>query len=182
MVNEEKAKEREEEYRKQNAESAHQHQEGMIELQKQMNERNKVHEEKMKKLNKVIEMRNYERHVPEPGFLKKHKLNHPKSFYVQILGCRGAGKSTFVTKFLRLAQGNNSKGAQRDAVECTLETEFFDITDCIEDTGPYNNVFLVDQPGIGGLKVTEAAYLEKFGPGHFNWTFMLGEKGNYRDL
>ena len=38
-------------------------------------------------------------------------------------------------------------------------------------------MFLVDQPGIGGLKITEAAYLEKFGPGHFNWTFMLGEKG-----
>jgi len=38
-------------------------------------------------------------------------------------------------------------------------------------------VFLVDQPGIGGLKVNEAAYLETFGPGHFNWTFMLGEKG-----
>ena len=31
--------------------------------------------------------------------------------------------------------------------------------------------------GIGGLKITEAGYLANFGPGHFNYTLMLGEKG-----
>ena len=37
--------------------------------------------------------------------------------------------------------------------------------------------------GIGGLKITEADYLAKFGPGHFNFTLMLGEKGfNELDL
>jgi len=89
----------------------------------------------MEKLKKLMEMKNYERFVPEPAFLKQHKVDHPKSFYIQILGCRGAGKSTFVTKFLRQAHGSNSKGAQRGTVECTLKSEFFDITDCIEDTG-----------------------------------------------
>ena len=32
----------------------------------------------------------------------------------------------------------------------------------------YNKVFLVDQPGIGGLEITEADYLARFGPGKFN--------------
>jgi len=134
-VNEAEAKEREEEFRKQNEESERQHKEGMENLQTKMDENNKVHEEKMTKMNKIIEQRNYARHVPEPGFLSKHKMDHPKSFYIQILGCRGAGKSTFVTKFLRLAQGSNSKAAKRGSVECTLKTEFFDITDCIDDLG-----------------------------------------------
>jgi len=134
-VNEAEAKEREEEFRKQNEESERQHKEGMVNLQTKMDETNKAHKEKMKKMKKVMEMRNYERHVPEPGFLKKHKMEHPKSFYIQILGARGAGKSTFVTKFLKQAQGSNSKVAKRGEVECTLETEFFDITDCIDDLG-----------------------------------------------
>ena len=38
-------------------------------------------------------------------------------------------------------------------------------------------MFLVDQPGIGGNKITESTYLTNFGPGHFNFTFLLGEKG-----
>ena len=38
-------------------------------------------------------------------------------------------------------------------------------------------MYVVDQPGIGGLEITEAGYLAQFGPGHFNFTFMLGEKG-----
>ena len=38
-------------------------------------------------------------------------------------------------------------------------------------------MFLVDQPGIGGLKTTEAGYLAKYGPGHFDFTFLLAEKG-----
>ena len=133
--NEAEARKREEKYRKENEESERKHKEGMVNLQTQMDETNKAHEEKMKKMKKVMEMRNYERHVPEPGFLKNHKMDHPKSFYIQILGARGAGKSTFVSKFLRLAQGSSAKTAKRGEVECTLETEFFDITDCIDDLG-----------------------------------------------
>lgn len=34
-----------------------------------------------------------------------------------------------------------------------------------------------------GLEVNEADYLQKFGPGHFSLTFMLGEKGTgYKSL
>ena len=29
----------------------------------------------------------------------------------------------------------------------------------------YNKVFIVDQPGIGGLEITETGYLARFGPG-----------------
>jgi len=141
-VNEAQAKEREEEYRKQNEEYERQHKERMVNLQRTMNATNKAHEEKMKQMKKVMEMRNYERHVPEPGFLKKHKMYHPKSFYIQILGARGAGKSTFVTKFIKLAQSSNSKvtergdlGQWRRTMETTMKTEFFDITDCIDDLG-----------------------------------------------
>ena len=35
----------------------------------------------------------------------------------------------------------------------------------------YLNIF------IKGLQIKEAEYLQKFGPGHFDFTFMLGEKG-----
>ena len=93
-----------------------------------------------------------------------------------ILGCRGAGKSTFINKFLKQAGVNAS--ASTNFNECTKETEFFDITGKVKNKPDrYNEVYVVDQPGIGGLEITEAGYLAKFGPGHFNFTFMLGEKG-----
>ena len=55
-----------------------------------------------------------------------------------------------------------------NGVECTLETQFFNITDRVTSKPRrYNDVFLVDQPGIGGLQITEAGYLIKYGPGLF---------------
>ena len=59
-----------------------------------------------------------------------------------------------------------------------METEFFEITQKVKNKPDrYNKVFLVDQPGIGGLEINEAGYLARFGPGHFNFTFMLGDRG-----
>ena len=55
--------------------------------------------------------------------------------------------------------------AKTGTVETTLSTSFYDITSKIENKHGYKNVFLVDQPGIGGLHVTEADYLADFGPG-----------------
>ena len=57
--------------------------------------------------------------------------------------------------------------AATGAVETTKETTFFNITDkVVSKPARYNQVFLVDQPGIGGLEISEAGYLEKFGPGN----------------
>ena len=52
--------------------------------------------------------------------------------------------------------------------ECTLETQFIDITALVRNLKPpYKNVFLVDQPGIGGRIILEADYLQEFGPGKY---------------
>ena len=56
---------------------------------------------KRQKLLKIIEKRNYEAKYPKPKFLLDHQLLNPKSFYIQVLGCRGAGKSTFLNRFFR---------------------------------------------------------------------------------
>ena len=67
--------------------------------------------------------------------------------------------------------------ADTGAVETTKQTAFYEITSkCENKPIRYNSVFIVDQPGIGGLEITEAGYLARFGPGHFNFTLMLGEK------
>ena len=56
--------------------------------------------------------------------------------------------------------------------ETTVETQFYDITDKINlKPERYGKVFLCDQPGIGGLKITEAGYLANFGPGMFSLSF-----------
>ena len=55
--------------------------------------------------------------------------------------------------------------AKTDINECTKETEFFDISSKIRNKSRYDKVFVCDQPGIGGLEITEATYLKEFGPG-----------------
>ena len=41
--------------------------------------------------------------------------------------------------------------------------------------------FLVDQPGVGGLQINRAGYLGEFGPGHFNFTFIIAQNGFNED-
>ena len=172
----------------------------MDNLQHEMKMKDREHEEKMKEMIKIIEKKNYESHYPIPENLKNHIKDHGKpSFNIQILGCRGAGKSTFVNKFMMKA--GLQIAAKTGTNETTTETAFYDITSkIVQKPDRYGKVFLCDQPGIGGLKITEAKYLSKFGPGkhielykfrlltfqiwfiyflkgHFNFTFMLGEKG-----
>ena len=90
--------------------------------------------------------------------------------FVQVLGCRGAGKSTFVNKMLK--EAGIKKVAQTGVNETTVETAFYEITDKVSNKPErYGKVFLCDQPGIGGLKTTEAGYLANFGPGMFNVSF-----------
>jgi len=148
----------------------------MQSLENQIAEREEANKKRLDEMMKVIEKKNYESHYPPPQFLRDHLAKHPKSFNLQILGCRGAGKSTFVTKVMKTAKLNLS--AKTGTVETTKETAFFPITDVMENKPDrYDTVFVVDQPGIGGLEITEADYLSRFGPGHYNFTLMLGEKG-----
>ena len=51
---------------------------------------------------KIIEKKNYEVTHPKPTFLRNHQMSNPKAFYIQILGCRGVGKSTFMNRFFQL--------------------------------------------------------------------------------
>ena len=64
--------------------------------------------------------------------------------------------------------------AQIGTEETTLNTTFFDVTSKIESMPErYNKVFLADQPGIGGLEITEADYLARFGPGKAKFGFNI---------
>lgn len=133
-------------------------------IQYQMELKDQEHEEKMKEMLKIVEKKNYESHYPVPEALKKHIDEHKNSFNIQILGCRGAGKSTFVNKFMKKA--GMVKVAATGCNETTKETAFYEITEKITNKPDrYAKVFICDQPGIGGLEVTEAGYLNKFGPG-----------------
>ena len=40
---------------------------------------------------------------------------------------------------------------------------------------------MVDQPGVGGLQINRGGYLEEFGPGHFNFTFIIAQNGFNED-
>lgn len=123
-------------------------------------------QKQQEKLKRIIEKKNYEDHYPVPLFLSQHKIANPDSFYIQILGCRGAGKSTFINKLLKKAKMKDL--AVTGVNETTKETKMFDITDRIMSLPPiYKKVFLCDQPCIGGLEIQEAGYLAKFGPGYF---------------
>ena len=127
-----------------------------------MNEKNK---RKQMEMLKIIEKKNYESHFQMPEKVAKHQAEHPRAFYIQVLGCRGAGKSTFVNKLLT-NMGIDGERALTGAVETTMKTTFFEVTQkVISKPRRYNEVFLVDQPGIGGLQITEAGYLANYGPG-----------------
>ena len=92
------------------------------------------------------------------------------------LGGRGVGKSTFINKLLE--QAGIDARAKTGFNECTKTTESFRITDKVLNVPDrYNDVLIVDQPGLGGLEINEAGYLAKFGPGHFNFTFLLADNG-----
>ena len=40
---------------------------------------------------------------------------------------------------------------------------------------------MVDQPGVGGLQINRGGYLKQFGPGHFNFTFIIAQNGFNED-
>ena len=137
----------------------------LIENMKQdQKEREVEYAKKQGELLKLVEKKNYEAHYSIPEGLKEHKRQNQKSFNIQVLGGRGAGKSTLINCILKALDlpGRVETGS----VECTKETAYLDITDAIiKKSEMYGKVFLCDQPGIGGLEITEAGYLQEFGPG-----------------
>ena len=59
-----------------------------------------------------------------------------------------------------------------------MEPHFFDISAKIETKPPgISKIFLVDMPGIGGLQINAAGYFLKFGPGHFDLSFLVADSG-----
>ena len=151
----------------------------MDDLQHEMEQKDQEHADKVEEMKKIIEKKNYESHYPIPENLQKHMNKNEKSFNIQILGCRGAGKSSFVNKFMMKA--GMGKVAATGTHETTKETAFYDITSKIDQKPDrYENVFICDQPGIGGLEVTEASYLSLFGPGKQN-RIMTGLDMNHQN-
>ena len=130
-------------------------------------------------INNVLADNNYKNTYPVPEVLFNHKLQNPYSFYIQVVGARGAGKSTFINNVMkRLIKASSVEDYHYDkaatgAFETTLEQQFIDITPLVQNLkAPYKNVFLVDQPGIGGRTILEAEYLKKFGPGQLFTVYM----------
>ena len=128
--------------------------------------------------NRRIEQQNYAAQYPQPEYLTKHKNSHPDSFYIQIIGCRGAGKSTFTNLVMRQKiKGKAGPRAKVGTVETTLDSQFFDLTQHIDNLPKrYKKVFLVDQPGIGGQQVRSMDYLSTYGIGKMILKFLYLKK------
>ena len=138
----------------------------MDKMKRDQEEREIEHAKKQRELLKLVEKKNYEAHYPIPEGLKEHKQQNRKSFNIQVLGCRGAGKSTLINDIMRSLKLPGR--VETDLVECTKDTAYLEITDAIiNKPEKYGKVFICDQPGIGGLEITEAGYLQDFGPGSF---------------
>ena len=97
------------------------------------------------------------------------------AIYIQFLGQRGVGKSSLLNFLLKKL--GSSKKAKVGSTETTLEMEFFDVTEEIWkillargfagtmqafaefDPQEIRKIFLVDQPGVGGLQINRASYM-----------------------
>ena len=125
--------------------------------------------QKIADLQKYISKQNYEAKYPAPEILRDHMIHYQKSFNIQFLGSRGSGKSTLCNKaMLKMGILRRDNYAATGPVETTGNTQFFAITNQVADIPhQWDEVFLVDQPGIGGNKVKEDQYLKRYGPGLF---------------
>lgn len=118
-----------------------------------------------KKMKKDIEKNCYESRFPIPERLRRFS-EKPASFNIQVLGARGAGKSTLVNMLLKSAGIDRDLWAERG--EATHDTDFYDISDKVTvKPERYGRVFLCDQPGMSGLEVNYADYLTRFGSGMY---------------
>ena len=71
------------------------------EAMEETNKKIKNLEQQQENYLKIIQKKNYEATYPKPSFLANHQIDNPKAFYIQILGFRGAGKSTFLNRFFQ---------------------------------------------------------------------------------
>merc|ERR1711972_823632 len=101
------------------------------------------------------------------------KKKHPNAVFIQVLGSSGAGKSTLMNTLVAgpdaVDEDDFVEIFKTDVVECTVESQFYDVTDKLKTN---KKVFLVDQPGIGGQKVSAQGYMQKFSPANYDLTIL----------
>ena len=94
---EELQKKHEEELKKSQAEFERQ-------LDIKLQENDKKHKkELMEQFHTFAREKSYARRFPMPKSLIKHHHDNPDAFRIQVLGTRGAGKSTFINKLMKLS-------------------------------------------------------------------------------
>jgi len=127
---------------------------------------------------------NYHNHFPKSEPLTIHQQKYPNSLYIQFLGARGAGKSSLINKLRKILKMQDYEKAKTSHIETTLFTTFYEVSSAFSvemRQTILEHIFLVDQPGVGGLNINRAQYLARFGPGHFDLTFVLGTTGLNED-
>ena len=74
----------------------------LLDMDSKAKEMEKEMRKQKQEVQKILAKKNYEDHYPMPSKLKDHIKNYPNAFRIQVLGARGAGKSTFINKFMKL--------------------------------------------------------------------------------
>jgi len=114
---------------------------------------------------------NYRMDFPMAECLRLKKNTNPSAIFIQVLGNTGVGKSSLFNSILGLEE--EDEVFKSGATETTVETDFYDITNVVKSLCPGQEipkVFLCDQPGIGGIKISAQSYFETFTPGHYDFT------------
>jgi len=179
-----KLAEHQEKYERDMRENEEKHKKHVQQVEKELNLTKQESDAYLKSLNAEKRKYAYNVRFAKSEKLKKHLIDYPQSFNIQIIGERGVGKSSLINFLVRKKLNlKNVKKAKTGTTETTIDTNFFDVTQAFNKvlTPHTTHVFFVDQPGIGGAKINRAGYLEKFSPGHYDLTFVLGQNGLNED-
>jgi len=144
--------------------------------------------------NAFVEMsihHNYKIQFPMCQELAAMKQQYHNAIFIQVLGDTGVGKSTLLNRILGLNRKNEI--FKTGKTETTVVTQFYDVSgkiielvqqlknsgsvvagSCFDVLGKLDSnmpkVFLCDQPGIGGVKISAQTFFKKFTPGHYDFT------------
>merc|ERR1712227_285792 len=180
----EKLAQHQEKYEKDMRKLEEEHKKYVQQKEEELNLTRQESEAMLKALNAEKRKNAYNVRFAKSEKLKKHPDKYPQSFNIQIIGERGVGKSSLINFLVRKKLNlKNVAKAKTGTTETTIDTNFFDVTQAFNGvlTPLTTHVFFVDQPGIGGTKINRAGYLEKFSPGHYDLTFVLGQNGLNED-